>query len=59
VTQNAANALRLEGYGVAPGCRVDPNILAVRHGQHVLRLQQPPVDHPRRVTFSHATGSRR
>jgi cytosine deaminase len=43
VTANAARALRLEGYGVAPGCRADLNILAAGTVQHVLRLQQPPV----------------
>jgi cytosine/creatinine deaminase len=43
VTDNAARALRLEGYGVAPGCRADLNILAAPTIQHVLRLQQPPA----------------
>jgi cytosine deaminase len=42
VTENAARALRLEGYGVAPGCRADLNVLAAPTIQHVLRLQQPP-----------------
>jgi cytosine deaminase len=43
VTENAANALRLEGYGVKPGCRADLNVLAAPTIQHVLRLQQPPA----------------
>jgi cytosine/creatinine deaminase len=43
VTENAARALRLEGYGVAPGCRADLNVLAAPTIQHVLRLQQAPV----------------
>jgi cytosine deaminase len=43
VTKNAAHALRLEGYGVAPGCRADMNVLAAPTIQHVLRLQQPPA----------------
>lgn len=43
VTENAARALRLEGYGVAPGCRADLNVLAAPTIQHVLRLQQPPA----------------
>ena len=43
VTENAAAALRLEGYGVAPGCRADLNILAAPTIQQVLRLQQPPA----------------
>ena len=42
VTHNAARALRLEGYGIEPGCRADLNILAAPTWQHVLRLQQPP-----------------
>ena len=42
VTANAAKALRLDGYGLAPGCRADLNILAAPTWQHVLRLQQPP-----------------
>jgi cytosine/creatinine deaminase len=43
VTENAARALRLEGYGVAPGCRADLNVLAAPTIQHVLRLQQAPA----------------
>ena len=42
VTHNAAKALRLDGYGIEPGCRADLNILAAPTWQHVLRLQQPP-----------------
>jgi cytosine deaminase len=42
VTHNAAKALRLDGYGIAPGCRADLNILAAPTWQHLLRLQQPP-----------------
>jgi cytosine deaminase len=42
VTHNAARALRLIDYGVAPGCRADLNVLAAPTVQHVLRLQQPP-----------------
>ena len=42
VTDNAARALRLEGYGIDPGCRADLNVLAAPTIQHVLRLQQPP-----------------
>ena len=42
VTANAARALRLQDYGLAPGCRADFNILAAATIQHVLRLQQPP-----------------
>jgi cytosine deaminase len=42
VTRNAAKALRLERYGLEPGCRADLNILAAPTWQHVLRLQQPP-----------------
>jgi cytosine deaminase len=42
VTSNAAQALRLEHYGVTPGCVADINILAAPGWQHVLRLQQPP-----------------
>ena len=38
----AAKALRLDGYGIEPGCRADLNILAAPTWQHVLRLQQPP-----------------
>jgi cytosine deaminase len=43
VTENAARALRLEHYGVAPGSRADMNILAAPTIQQVLRLQQPPA----------------
>ena len=43
VTENAARALRLEGYGVAPGCWANLNILAASTIQHVLRVQQPPA----------------
>lgn len=43
VTENAAKALRLESYGLAPGCRADLNVLAAPTVQHVLRLQQPPA----------------
>src|SRR5208282_5728200 len=42
VTTNAAKALRLDHYGIAPGCRADINILAAPEWRHVLRLQQPP-----------------
>jgi cytosine deaminase len=42
VTRNAARALRLDGYGIEPGCRADLNVLAAPTWQHVLRLQQPP-----------------
>jgi cytosine deaminase len=42
VTHNAAKALRLDGYGIEPGCRADFNILAAPTWQHVLRSQQPP-----------------
>ena len=43
VTYNAAQALRLPGYGLAPGCQADLNVLAAPTVQHVLRLQQPPA----------------
>jgi len=43
VTDNAAKALRLEDYGLTPGCRADLNVLAAPTVQHVLRLQQPPA----------------
>ena len=43
VTDNAAKALRLDGYGLAPGCHADLNVLAAPTIQHVLRLQQPPA----------------
>ena len=42
VTENAAKALRLEGYGLDVGRKADFNILAAPTVQHVLRLQQPP-----------------
>jgi cytosine/creatinine deaminase len=42
VTRNAAKALRIDRYGIEPGCRADLNILAAPTWQHVLRLQQPP-----------------
>ena len=42
VTDNAALALRLQGYGVDVGCWADLNVLAAPTVQHVLRLQQPP-----------------
>ncbi len=43
VTDNAAKALRLEDYGLRPGCRADLNVLAAPTVRHVLRLQQPPA----------------
>lgn len=43
VTHNAAKALRLQGYGLEPGCLADFNVLAAPTVQHVLRLQQPPA----------------
>ena len=43
VTENAAQALRLEGYGLDVGKRADFNVLAAPTVQHVLRLQQPPA----------------
>ncbi len=42
ITHNAARALRLEDYGLNPGCRADLNVLAAPTIQEVLRLQQPP-----------------
>jgi cytosine deaminase len=42
VTHNAARAMRLDDYGIEPGCKADLNILAAPTWQHVLRLQQPP-----------------
>jgi cytosine/creatinine deaminase len=42
VTYNAARALRLEDYGLDPGCKADLNVLAAPSVQQVLRLQQPP-----------------
>ena len=43
ITENAAQALRLEGYGLDVGKKADFNILAAPTVQHVLRLQQPPA----------------
>lgn len=43
ITTNAAKALRLEDYGLEPGCKADLNVLAAPTIQHVLRLQQPPA----------------
>ena len=43
VTYNAARALRLPDYGLAPGCKADLNVLAAPTAREVLRLQQPPV----------------
>lgn len=43
ITVNAARALRLSDYGIAPGCRADLNVLAAPTVRHVLRLQQPPL----------------
>ena len=43
VTENAAQALRLEGYGLETGRKADFNVLAAPTVQHVLRLQQPPA----------------
>ena len=42
ITQNAAKALRLDGYGLAVGNNADLNILCAPSVHHVLRLQQPP-----------------
>ena len=42
ITYNAALALRLENYGVEPGCRANLNVLAAPTVREVLRLQQPP-----------------
>jgi cytosine/creatinine deaminase len=42
VTYNAARALRLQNYGLDPGCKADLNILAAPSVPQVLRLQQPP-----------------
>jgi cytosine deaminase len=42
VTGNAARALRLADYGLAPGARADFNVLAAPTVHQVLRLQQPP-----------------
>jgi len=43
ITYNAARALRLEDYGLNPGCRADLNVLAAPSVREVLRLQQPPT----------------
>ena len=43
ITENAAQALRLEGYGLDVGKKADFNVLAAPTVQHVLRLQQPPA----------------
>jgi len=42
VTYNAARALRLQDYGLEPGCKADLNVLAAPTVRDVLRLQQPP-----------------
>ena len=42
VTYNAARALRLQNYGLDPGCKADLNVLAAPAIPEVLRLQQPP-----------------
>jgi cytosine/creatinine deaminase len=42
VTYNAARALRLQDYGLEPGCKADLNVLAAPTVREVLRLQQPP-----------------
>ncbi len=42
VTYNAARALRLQNYGLDPGCKADLNVLAAPSVPQVLRLQQPP-----------------
>jgi cytosine/adenosine deaminase-related metal-dependent hydrolase len=41
ITYKAARALRLEDYGIEPGCRADLNVLAAPTVREVLRLQQP------------------
>ena len=43
VTRNAAQALRLDGYGLEAGAKADMNVLCGPSIQHVLRLQQPPA----------------
>ncbi len=43
VTYNAARALRLESYGLDPGCKADLNVLSASSVPQVLRLQQPPL----------------
>ncbi len=42
VTYNAARALRLQNYGLEPGCKADLNVLAAATPREVLRLQRPP-----------------
>jgi len=42
ITYNAARALRLESYGLDPGCHANLNVLAAPTVREVLRLQQPP-----------------
>ena len=42
VTYNAARALRLQDYGLEPGCKANLNILAAPTFREVLRRQQPP-----------------
>jgi len=42
VTTNAARALRLPDYGVAPGARADVNVWRASNVQDLLRLQEPP-----------------
>ncbi len=42
ITYNAARALRLQNYGLDPGCKADLNVLAAPSVPQVLRLQQPP-----------------
>jgi cytosine deaminase len=41
VTVNAARALRLDGYGLAPGCKADMVVLEGRSPKEALRLQSP------------------
>jgi cytosine deaminase len=43
VTRNAAQAMRLEGYGIEVGNSADLNVLARSTIQHTLRMQQPPA----------------
>ena len=42
VTYNAARALRLQDYGLEPGCKANLNILTAPTFREVLRRQQPP-----------------
>jgi cytosine/creatinine deaminase len=42
ITHNAARALRLQDYGLDPGCQANLNVLAAPTVREVLRLQQPP-----------------